>query len=137
VKLPESDKSLLLRTDFSDDAAWTSLCEAAQAPSEDGFQARLDCINDPTFGGLTVQQLVGLASRVVHGLVFLADRIALADPEHPILFVDLRDEPCRTFRVIPGAMWSVENNLSLANLDYEDFADSLDSDGVFRGFPRS
>jgi hypothetical protein len=28
----------------------------------------------------------------------------------------------------------VENNLSISNLDWEDFADAVDSDGVFRGF---
>jgi uncharacterized protein DUF6924 len=31
-------------------------------------------------------------------------------------------------------MWGVENNLSLANMDFEEFADSVDADGVFRGF---
>jgi len=32
-------------------------------------------------------------------------------------------------------MWSVENNLSISNMDFSDFADSADADGVFRGFP--
>ena len=50
--------------------------------------------------------------------------------------VDLYDEPGRTFRVIPRELWGVENNLSLANMDYSDFADNVDADGVFRGFPR-
>jgi Domain of unknown function (DUF6924) len=31
-------------------------------------------------------------------------------------------------------MWSVENNLSIANMDFEDFADATDDDGIFRGF---
>ncbi len=50
-RLPKSDNSLLLRTDFSDDAAWAVLCAAAQVPSEEGFQARLDCVSDPAFPG--------------------------------------------------------------------------------------
>jgi hypothetical protein len=29
----------------------------------------------------------------------------------------------------------VENNLSVANLDFEDYADRVDADGIFRGFP--
>ncbi|MGF1568782.1 MAG: hypothetical protein ACFCVD_12050 [Nodosilinea sp.] len=45
------------------------------------------------------------------------------------------DEPGRTFRVIPREMWGVENNLSISNMDYYEFADSTDADGVFRGFP--
>lgn len=28
----------------------------------------------------------------------------------------------------------VENNLSLANMGFEEFADAVDEDGVFRGF---
>jgi hypothetical protein len=31
--------------------------------------------------------------------------------------------------------WSVENNLSLANMDFEEFANAVDVDGLFRGFP--
>jgi len=30
----------------------------------------------------------------------------------------------------------VGNNLSIANRDFEEFANSVDEDGVFRGFPR-
>ena len=135
--LPTSDNSLLLRTDFSDDAAWAALCEAVQVPSEEGFQANLDCISDPAYDGLTVEQLVKLVPKGGdRAFAFVADRIALTEPEQPVLVVDLYDEPGRTFRVIPREMWGVENNLSIANMDYSEFADSADADGVFRGFPR-
>jgi hypothetical protein len=36
--------------------------------------------------------------------------------------------------VIAPQLWAVENNLNLSNLDWEDFADAVDDDGVFRGF---
>ena len=62
------------------------------------------------------------------------DHSTFADPEHPVLVVDLYSDPGRTFRVIPSQMWGVENNLSLANMDFEEFADAVDKDGVFRGF---
>ncbi|GAB4214988.1 MAG: hypothetical protein OHK0012_14070 [Synechococcales cyanobacterium] len=61
--------------------------------------------------------------------------MTLSNPEQPILVVDLIHEPGRTFRVIPGEIWAVENNLSIANMDFHDFANSVDPDGVFRGFP--
>jgi uncharacterized protein DUF6924 len=32
-------------------------------------------------------------------------------------------------------MWSVENNLSIANMDFDEFADAVDQDGVYRRFP--
>jgi hypothetical protein len=33
-------------------------------------------------------------------------------------------------------MWAVENNLSIANMDYDEFAAAVDEDGIFRDFPR-
>jgi hypothetical protein len=36
---------------------------------------------------------------------------------------------------IPSEIQSIENNLSLANMDFEEFAESADKDGIFRGFP--
>ena len=137
-KLPKTDNSLLLRTDFSDDAAWAALCEAVQEPSEEGFQAFVDCVSDPAYDGLTVEQLVALAPKGGdRSFAFLADRTTFIHPERPVLVVDLYDEPGRTFRVIPREMWGVENNLSIANMDYYEFADSVDPDGVFRGFPQT
>ena len=137
-KLPKTDHSLLLRTDFSDDAAWAALCEAVQEPSEEGFKAFVDCVSDPAYGGLTAEQLVALAPKGDdRSFAFIADRTTFTDPERPVLVVDLYDEPGRTFRVIPREMWGVENNLSIANMDYHEFADSVDPDGVFRGFPQT
>jgi hypothetical protein len=136
-KLPRTEDALVLRTDFSDDGAWNALCAAIQEPSEEGFRAHVDCISDPAFDGLTVAQLVRLAPKGGdHIFAFLVDRVALTDPERPVLVVDLYDEPGRTFRVIPREMWGVENNLSIANMDFHEFADSAEPDGVFRGFPQ-
>jgi hypothetical protein len=139
-QLPNLENSLLLRTDFSDDAAWTSLCEAVGQPSEEGFKADLVCISDPAYDGLTVEQLVALAPKGVHGkhtFAFIADRTTFSNRERPILVVDLHVEPGPPFRVIPREMWGVENNLSIANMDYREFADNVDPDGVFRGFPQT
>jgi hypothetical protein len=68
--------------------------------------------------------------------VFISDQITFTSSEQPVLVVDLSEEPGRTFRVIPSEMWSVENNLSIANMDYSEFADNADPDGIFRGFPQ-
>ena len=66
--------------------------------------------------------------------MFIVDARAIAHPDHPIVVVDVYDEPGRTFRVIPSEMWAVENNLSLANMDFAEFAEAVDQDGIFRGF---
>lgn len=135
-KLPETANSLLLRTDFSDDAAWASLCMAVQQPNDEGFRAYLDCISDPAYDRLGVQELAAVHPKGGdRSFAFIADRTTLTDPERPVLVVDFYHEPGRTFRVTPQEMWGVENNLSIANMDFSEFADYADPDGVFRGFP--
>lgn len=125
-----SETAMLIRTDFTDGQVWQEVCDAAQAPSPDGFQAGLECVDDRSFEGLTVEQAV---AAVPDGeepyFAFLVDTVTITDPEHPIMVVDLHWEPGRHFRVTPAALYSVENNLTISNMDWEDFAD-----GVFRGF---
>ena len=136
--LRETKDSLVLRTDFSDDAAWEAVCAAIQEPSEDGFTACVECVSDPGYAGVTAERLAALAGTGgSHAFVFLVDRETLSRPERPVLVVDLLEEPGRAFRVIPDAMWSIENNLSLGNMDYDEFADAVDPDGVFRCFDES
>jgi hypothetical protein len=137
-KLPETDNSLLLRTDFSDDAVWASLCIAVQQPNEEGFRAHLDCFSDPAYDRLGVEELVAVCPKGGdRTFAFIADRTTFTDPERPVLVVDFYHEPGRTFRVTPREMWGVENNLSIGNMDFYEFADNVDPDGVFRGFPQT
>jgi hypothetical protein len=130
--------SLVLRTDFSDDAAWDAICAAMQDPDPvHGFQAHVQCVSDRAYDGLTVEQLAPLVPEGMSSFMFVVDRIALTHPEHPILVVDLRDESGRTFRAIPTVMWGVQNNLSLSNMDFSEFVDCTDPDGIFRGIPEN
>ncbi len=123
--------ALVVRADFADDAAWQALCVAIQTPTPvNGFQAHVHFVDDPQYAGLTAAQAVELAS--AHTFLFIADGMTFALPDRPILVVDLKDEPGRTFRVIPGRMWAVENNLSISNADFADFAGCVDPDGIFR-----
>ncbi|MHA4854439.1 DUF6924 domain-containing protein [Rhodococcus sp. MSC1_016] len=137
-------ESLLIRTDFTDDAAWRDIAAAAMAPVPQGgdteFAAYLTCIDNPEYDGLTVDGLVEAIGEPPPYYAFLVDAETVTNSEMPILAVYTGpDEPerprGRTFRVIPSQMWGVENNLSIANMDFESFADSVDEDGVFRGFP--
>ena len=131
--LPKTKEALVLRVDFSDDAAWDSICKAIQKP-EGEYQAYVDFISDPAFSGIGVQELLALqAKSSFRSFMFVVDQTALTQPDHPILVLDLLREPGRTFRVIPSEMWGVENNLSLANMDFAEFADHVDPDGIFRG----
>jgi hypothetical protein len=131
--------SVLVRTWFGDDSAWEALVQEVRTPSDDGFLASVLVLNDPEFAGLSAEAL--RAKQTGGPLVsFLADQTTLGSAEHPILAVwvlsgrddDRTDHP--PFRVIPAALWGVENNINLANMDWADFTTSTDADGIFRGF---
>ena len=134
--IPETEESPVLRTDFSDEAAWQALCEAIVRPEPDfGYRAYVEYISDRDFEGVTVEDvLANIPENWRHSFLFIVDQKTIVDPEHPVLVVDLYTERGRTFRVVPGEMCAVENNLSIANMDFADFADNVDDDGVCRGF---
>ena len=82
-KLPTTENPLVLRTDFSNDAAWESLCTAVQKPVG-GFQAYVDFHNDSECDGLTVDQLpLVLPEGTGQTFIFIVDRIALSGPDNP------------------------------------------------------
>lgn len=135
--IPETQDALVLRTDFTDDTAWDVLCTAIREPVEE-FQAYVTFVSDLEYEGRTTEELLALVPHSSdHTFMFIVDRTTFAHPDHPILVVDLLTEPGRTFRVLPSEMWGVENNLSTVNMDFREFADAVDPDGVFRGFPQS
>jgi len=135
-RLPDTSAALVLRTDFSDESAWRSIRAAFDMPSPgDGFLANLTCVEDRSFEGATVADLIAAAAAGQYrAFMFVIDGVTIRDTDHPVLVIDLRDQPGRTFRVIPSEMWSVENNLSLANMDFDDFAEAVDPAGIYRAF---
>lgn len=145
--LPDAG-ALIVRTDFTDDGAWDRVCEeATQEYGPDGFCANVEPFSDPGWAGAAWEAVKAAVPENSEGssVLFIADSVTFASPEHPILVVSLADTflsvdefPDVTgetpFRCIPSALWSVENNLNLANLDWEDFAGAADDDGIYRGF---
>ena len=130
---------VLVRTWFGDNAAWAALVEEVRTPSEDDFLANVTPVDDPEFDGLDAEALKELQT---DGPIvsFLADEVTLTSADHPVLAVwvlptaegDARD--LRPFRVVPAELWSVENNINLANMDWADFRSAAGEDGVYRGF---
>ncbi|HWU56096.1 MAG TPA: hypothetical protein VN175_11390 [Rhizomicrobium sp.] len=130
--LPTADAPLV-RTDFSDQSAWSQLLVVVRMPSEDGFLANITVVDDPAFQDADPRALAGGKNVLCHAVLFVADAMTFAHNDKPILCI-APPQPQHTFRVIPSQLWSVENNLSLANMDWEDFAGAVDADGIFRGF---
>ncbi|MEU6601835.1 DUF6924 domain-containing protein [Streptomyces flaveolus] len=137
--LPQHEDTLLIRTDFSDEEAWQTLRAVVTTPAEeDGFLAVLHIVDDPAYRDLTTEQIVALAP-AEDDLLILADRQALSGSGMPLLAVlksedETPEQGFDELRVAAAALWSVENNISFANMDWEEFVEAADDDGVFRGF---
>jgi hypothetical protein len=135
LRFPETSSSLVIRTDYSDQAVWQGVRRRIEATNEDGFRAHVGYWDDPPLAGQNVGELMDLVKNgAFRTFFFVVDRETIENAEHPVLVVDLSHEPGRTFRVVPGEMWGVENNLSISNMDFSEFADNADPDGNFRGF---
>lgn len=140
MTLPVSNAALLVRTDFADDASWELFCEEIAVPSEEGFTAALSPVSAKSFSGSSWKEIKAAVPTNNHGsrIVCIADTTTLRSADHPVLVVDLMDfrgERLEPFRCIPAELWGVENNLNIANMDWNDFADATDELRVFRGFP--
>lgn len=138
-QLPEGE-SLLIRTDFSNDALWQSVLRST-GDEDEPFYPQFTVVDDRRFDGLTVDGLL----QIVPGdqfYVFVADRRTMEDPEHPLLVVDTgsaaaSDAGGQTVRVTQPGIESIESNLSISNMDFVEFVDAADSDGVYRGLDQA
>lgn len=153
--MPQSDKTLLIRTDFSNDKVWEDVRSLASKPGPDFQEAlglisdaqeaasdpldeietNLDIVDDRDFDGATVEELLkGLGDDGHQAVLIVVDQAAIHDPEHPVLIVDLLTERGRTFRALPSCVFEIESNLSIGNMDWEEFVNGVDDTGVYRGF---
>ncbi len=130
-----SDATLLLRTDFSDQKAWEALLTTIGSPTEEGFMANAEVLDSRAYQDLTTEQILALVPEGhQHRLLAVADKTTMSSAEMPLLVIDLLEEPRGEVRVIASEFWSIENNLRLANMDFHEFADAVDEDGIFRRF---
>lgn len=100
-----------------------------------GFSANVRFVDEKGYSGLTGNELLlRVPGLTEYGCVFVVDETAMSTAEHHLRVLDPPNPRGRTFRVIPPLAWAVENNLSISNMDYSEFADMADPEGVFRGF---
>lgn len=134
--LPQTQSPLILRTDFSNQAVWTAICTEVQKPvGIFRFRANVEFLDDVEYSGITKDQLLErIPKNYNHSFIIIVDQTAISLPEHPLLVLDLYEKSGNEFRAVPLQIQSIENNLSIANMDFEEFADSVDEDGIFRGF---
>ena len=137
--LPETWSVPVVRADFTDDAAWAGVRQRIAEPTEEGFAADVDFVEDRTLAGLNEAAIAAGYPRAYpreyrHPVLFVVDAVAVSAPENPVLVVNLNaGVNARPFRSLPRQVQAIQNNLSLANMDYVEFATSAGADGVFRG----
>lgn len=132
-ELPASERPLLLRTAYGDEPSWRLLCELIERENEEGFKAFVEPVSDPAFEGAVTDILKVLnRGRYRYSFLFLADEETLTGSEHLVLAVHLDSSNSARFRIPVADLWAAENNLSLANLDFDDFVQAADEKGVYR-----
>lgn len=125
----------VVRTDFHDDDAWALIRSQILEETSEGFRAYVDIVEDPAFADLGADSvLAAIPMGYPHGFLVVVDHESITLPDHPVLVLDLQDPAYGRFRAVPSAVQQIENNLSIANMDFAEFAESVDPTGVFRGF---
>ena len=131
----KTEHPLIVRTHFADPIEWDAIRETIGEPVDDGFLANVDYLDDRAYEGVTKERLLDLLGKgYTHSFIIVADRAAMWQPEHPLLVVDLDAERGRELRALASQIQSIENNLSLSNMEFDEFAENAGDDGVFRGF---
>lgn len=124
---------VLVRTDYTDDARFQEvLAEARQQVGPNSTdRAILLVVEDPRLARITPARIPEMVE--VEDFVFVADARSMLDST--LLVVDVfngSETYLATFRIVPEAVLAIEVNLVLANLDFIDFLEVVDPDGVFR-----
>lgn len=135
-------RSLIVRTDFSDDSAWREVTAAVRQPTSEGFEAIVDLCDDHDFAGLTPERLLGHLGEPDGGLqprvLFIVDALTVQHAEHPLIAIDLAGDPAAApgswVRVIPSAVQSVADNMNQANMWFWEFVRRAGPDDIFRSF---
>ncbi|MFD5029418.1 DUF6924 domain-containing protein [Streptomyces sp. NPDC058405] len=147
----EMGAALVVRTDFSNAAAWQEVAVQLTRPwgKHRDHEAAVHLVNDPAWAGVTSDEVQSAASADAElSVVFLADETTMREACRPLLAVEIRaGEQCgdrdseekpaassRPFRTEPTAIHDVHINLSIGNMDFEDFAEAAREDmhGVLR-----
>jgi hypothetical protein len=136
LTLPSTNDPIVLRTDFSNEKEWKTICGEIVTPNpEFGLIPNVVFASDTSFQDYTEEQLLSdSTSTYNHAFIFIVDKITMTDTEHPILCLGLKHNRGLKLRTMPSEMWGIENNLSISNMDFEEFSSAVDKDGIFRGF---
>ena len=152
LPVPPEYHVLVVRTDFSDDAAFDAACDLISTGDCEGYMPDVMTFEDRRLEGSSPDEVYQLAVDTEIEYLFIADARTITDPEHPLLVLNLISDdddeddedddeeearpPSRMFWTVPAEVCAIDANLGISNMDFFEFAESVDPDGVFRGFER-
>ena len=143
----------VIRTGKFADSYWKNICsQISQLQTVNLFLAYVQFVDDRRYLGKSVGELVRmLPDEYPNAFCFVVDDSTFTSAEDAIAVVSflpdwndeldgfdwkphgqIDDNQIRQFRALPSAIQRIQNNLSLANMGFEDFANYVDEDGVFR-----
>ncbi|GAB3452874.1 hypothetical protein GCM10027570_31480 [Streptomonospora sediminis] len=130
--LTEGFNTVLVRTDFTDDAALSSLAAAVHSTPDGAdpadWHSWVDVVDDRAYEDATPEQLMAVLrlspedeDEMTADVLLIADGTAMRAPGQPVLVVPLADELGRAFRVSADLVSGMVVNLALANMDIDDW----------------
>ena len=133
-KITATKNPLIVRTDFSNDKTWKAICKKVAAKT-DGFVANVEYVDDHALDGFNKKQVLAcITKKHEHPFIVIVDDVSMSNATHALLVVDLEEKRGREFRAVPKTIQSIENNLSIANMEFSEFAERVGRDKIFRGF---
>jgi hypothetical protein len=134
-EMPHTENRLIIRTDFSNEAAWEEIVAQLRDPLEP-YTFEMEFVEERAYQGDSVEQvLAALPKDYPHTFFAIIDQTTVSQSDHPVLIVDLYEERGAVFRAVPSEVAFVDNNLADGNMIWADFNEGMDEDGIFRGLP--
>ncbi|MEV0736767.1 hypothetical protein AB0I51_12545 [Streptomyces sp. NPDC050549] len=129
----ETERTPLLRTDFSDDSAWQAVRAAVEAPVGGGLaRACTESVDDRRLADLTSEQiLASIPHHAPYAVVIVADGRTMTEAARPMLVIGLADRS--ELRCVPEALWALLSDTGVKGMGLAEFLDDVGGDGLFRG----
>ncbi|KAK9696623.1 hypothetical protein K7432_012355 [Basidiobolus ranarum] len=112
-------------TDFSNATKWKQLKQKTQ---EGEFPCPITFIEDKQYEHSSVTNLINIQNEEEY--ITVADKRTLEDETFVVVDVSTKE----SFRCSVLHLWSPLCNLSISNMSFEEFLESVDKDGVFIPF---
>lgn len=130
MTIPNTEYHSIIRTNFDSDTDWEMLQEQIEAELDIEFEF----VNEIAYKNKSPASLIKLCSPdYPHSLLVIADSQAFDSEEPTLLIVRVKDANERLRATLDGTN-SIVANVSIGNMGLEEYVESVDEDGVFRGF---